>query len=65
MGIMAVMVIMAVMAVMVVMVIMAVMAVIRHGVPCYTERQSMKRGDALLGLIGNTPLIPLFFEAEE
>ena len=25
----------------------------------------MKRGDALLGLIGNTPLIPLHFEAED
>ncbi len=30
-----------------------------------TENKTTKRGDALLGLIGNTPLIPLYFEAEQ
>lgn len=30
-----------------------------------TENRTAKRGDALLGLIGKTPLIPLYFEAEQ
>ncbi len=30
-----------------------------------TERPTMRRGDALLNLIGNTPLVPLYFEAEQ
>jgi len=30
-----------------------------------TSKKTMKRGDALLALIGNTPLIPLYFEAEQ
>ena len=31
----------------------------------HIESVLMKRGDALLGLIGNTPLIPLTFEVEQ
>lgn len=30
-----------------------------------TENNTNKRGDALLGLIGNTPMIPLYFQAEQ
>ena len=29
------------------------------------EKKTPRRGDALLGLIGNTPMIPLYFEAEQ